>query len=156
MNSNQFYLYIASQGKLSRQIANLKQTLKHTTENTMQLDSSIDRRLRDLEQVNYEIQQHRDVSDQEEQMTQQNYYELLAAKMDKSKALYDTVALQHQSKCFQDIATGRFRSQIGDPDQIKDFLDQSRGKNQMIEEALDKIRNENPDLDVILNKCIGW
>lgn len=89
-------------------------------------------------------------------MTQQNYYELLAAKMDKSKALYDTVALQHQSKCFQDIATGRFRSQIGDPDQIKDFLDQSRGKNQMIEEALDKIRNENPDLDVILNKCIGW
>ena len=26
----------------------------------------------------------------------------------------------------------------------------------MIEEALDKIRNENPDLDVILNKCIGW
>jgi hypothetical protein len=26
----------------------------------------------------------------------------------------------------------------------------------MIEEVLDKIRNENPDLDVILNKCIGW
>jgi len=26
---------LASQGKLSRQIANLKQTLKHTTENTM-------------------------------------------------------------------------------------------------------------------------
>ena len=95
----------------------------------MQLDSSIDRRLRDLEQVNYEIQQHRDVSDQEEQMTQQNYYELLAAKMDKSKALYETVKLQHQTKAYQDISTGRFRSQIGDPDQIKDFLDQSRQKN---------------------------
>ena len=89
-------------------------------------------------------------------MTQQNYYELLAAKMDKSKALYETVKLQHQTKVYQDISTGRFRSQIGDPDQIKDFLDQSRQKNQMIEEALDKIRNENPDLDVILNKCIGW
>ncbi len=60
----------------------------------MQLDSSIDRRMKDLEQVTYEIQQHRDVSDQEEQMTQQNYYELLAVKMDKSKALYDTTALQ--------------------------------------------------------------
>lgn len=35
----------------------------------MQLDSSIDRRMKDLEQVTYEIQQHRDVSDQEEQMT---------------------------------------------------------------------------------------
>jgi len=44
--------------------------------------------------VNHEIQGHRDVSDQEYQMTQQNYYELLAAKMDKSKALYDAAALQ--------------------------------------------------------------
>lgn len=47
---------LASQGKLSRQIANLKQTLKHTTENTMQLDSSIDQRLRELEDINREIQ----------------------------------------------------------------------------------------------------
>ena len=49
-------IFIASQGKLSRQIANLKQTLKHTTENTMQLDSSIDQRLRELEDINREIQ----------------------------------------------------------------------------------------------------
>ena len=54
----------------------------------MQLDSSIDQRLRELEDINREIQQNRDVSDQEEQMTQQNYYELLAAKMEKSKVLY--------------------------------------------------------------------
>lgn len=60
----------------------------------MQLDSSIDQRMKELEDVNREIQQHRDVSEQEEQMTQHNYYELLASKMDKSKALFDTVALQ--------------------------------------------------------------
>lgn len=36
----------------------------------MQLDSSIDQRLRELEDINREIQQNRDVSDQEEQMTQ--------------------------------------------------------------------------------------
>jgi hypothetical protein len=35
----------------------------------MQLDSSIDQRLRELEDINREIQQNRDVSDQEEQMT---------------------------------------------------------------------------------------
>ena len=49
------HVFLASQGKLSRQIANLKQTLKHTTENTMQLDSSIDQRLRELEDINREI-----------------------------------------------------------------------------------------------------
>ena len=122
----------------------------------MQLDSSIDRRMKDLEQVTYEIQQHRDVSDQEEQMTQQNYYELLAVKMDKSKALYDTTALQKRSRAYGDIAAGRFQSQIGDMDAIRETLEANRGKNMMIEEVLDKIRNVNPDLDVILSKCIGW
>jgi chromosome segregation ATPase len=39
----------SSQGKLSRQIANLKQTLRHTTENTMQLDTTIEQRLKELE-----------------------------------------------------------------------------------------------------------
>jgi len=32
----------SSQGKLSRQVANLKQTLKHTTDNTMQLDTTME------------------------------------------------------------------------------------------------------------------
>jgi chromosome segregation ATPase len=35
-------VFVASQGKLSRQIANLKQTLKHTTENTMQMDTTME------------------------------------------------------------------------------------------------------------------
>ena len=39
--SNIFF-YLASKGKLSRQIANLKQTLRHTTDNTMQLDTTIE------------------------------------------------------------------------------------------------------------------
>lgn len=120
------------------------------------MDSSIDQRLRELEDINREIQQNRDVSDQEEQMTQQNYYELLAAKMEKSKALYQTVALQSQQKAYNDISTNRFRAQYQDPNQARNFLDESRSKNLMIEEVLDRIRNENPDLDVILNKCLGW
>ena len=120
------YPFLASQGKLSRQIANLKQTLKHTTENTMQLDSSIDQRLRELEDINREIQQNRDVSDQEEQMTQQNYYELLAAKMEKSKALYQTIAYQIQQKQFNDVSTGRYRPAYQDENEARGSLDQCR------------------------------
>merc|ERR1712083_1096926 len=51
----------SSQGKLSRQIANLKQTLRHTTENTMKLDQSIEQRLKELEEINRDIQQNKDV-----------------------------------------------------------------------------------------------
>jgi hypothetical protein len=66
----------------------------------MQLDSSIDQRLKELEDVNHEIQTLREKSDQEYQMTQQNYYELLAAKMDKSKALYDTVVMLSKIRAY--------------------------------------------------------
>lgn len=44
-------------------------------------------------------------------MTQQNYYELLAAKMDKQKALFDSISLQTKAKAYQDIATGRYQMQ---------------------------------------------
>jgi len=89
-------------------------------------------------------------------MTQQNYYELLAAKMDKSKSLYDTIALQTKARAYQDIATGQFQLQMASLEEARNIYEQTKGRNDMIEEVLDKIRNENPDLDVILSKCIGW
>jgi len=76
--------------------------------------------------------------------------------MEKSKALYQTIALQTQQKAFNEIATNNYRAQTQDDNEARNALDQSRSKNMMIEEVLDKIRNENPDLDVILSKCIGW
>lgn len=76
--------------------------------------------------------------------------------MEKSKVLYQTIAYQIQQKQFNDVSTGRYRPAYADENEARSQLDQSRSKNMMIEEVLDKIRNENPDLDVILNKCIGW
>ena len=50
----------SSQGKLSRQIANLKQTLRHTTENTMQLDTTIEQRRREINNVSNDINGEKD------------------------------------------------------------------------------------------------
>jgi len=122
----------------------------------MQLDSSIDQRLNELEEINREIQQHRDVADQEEQMTQQNYYQTLGLKMEKSKVIYQTVAAQTQQKAYNEIATGRFRNSFQNEDEARGALESMRGKNLMIEEVLNRIKNENPDLDAILSRCIGW
>ena len=52
-------------------------------------------------------------------MTQQNYYELLAAKMEKSKALYETVALQSQQQAFNDMAAGRYRASTQDENEAR-------------------------------------
>merc|ERR1711957_878329 len=50
----------SSQGKLSRQVANLKQTLKHTTDNTMQLDTTIEQRKREIDDISGDINGERD------------------------------------------------------------------------------------------------
>ena len=66
------------------------------------------------------------------------------------------MALQAKAQGYNEVAANRFRSQFAEIDQAQNFLEQSRGKNMMIEEVLDRIRNQNPDLDIILNRVIGW
>jgi hypothetical protein len=78
----------SSQGKLSRQIANLKQTLKHTTENTMQLDTTIEERLRELQQVNDDMEQARQAAQTNEENVQKAQIQLLSHKLERSKNLY--------------------------------------------------------------------
>ena len=102
-----FLIPIASDGKLSRQIANLKQTLKHTTENTMQLDTTIEQRLKELEQVNDEIEQARNDIGAYEEMTQKNQIETLAAKLEKCKNLFEISKFQQLAKKYDDVATSK-------------------------------------------------
>lgn len=97
----------SSQGKLSRQIANLKQTLRHTTENTMQLDTTIEQRLKELEQVNDEIEQARNDSGQYEEMNQKGTVEMLASRMDRAKGMFDLLKFQSMSKRYDEIATSK-------------------------------------------------
>jgi len=56
-------LVVASQGKLSRQVANLKQTLKHTTDNTMQLDTTMEQRRREIQNISQDINNERDYNE---------------------------------------------------------------------------------------------
>ena len=89
-------------------------------------------------------------------MNQQNYYSLLAAKMAKSKAMFQTLQSQQNAKNFNDIAVNRFRAQYADAEQANQALEQTRNKNVMIEEVLMRIKEQNPDLEQILNNMVGW
>ena len=79
----------SSQGKLSRQIANLKQNLKHTTEQTMQLDTAIEQRKREFENVQGEITEQKDQSEANQQNMRQRKIDLLNTQLDRSKAAYN-------------------------------------------------------------------
>jgi ppGpp synthetase/RelA/SpoT-type nucleotidyltranferase len=86
----------------------LKQTLRHTTENTMQLDTTVEQRLRELEEVNDEIEQARNDCGQLEDITQKNSLETLAGRIEKSKSLYDTLKLQQLAKRYDEVSTSKF------------------------------------------------
>jgi predicted nuclease with TOPRIM domain len=145
----------SSQGKLSRQIANLKQTLRHTTENTMQLDTTIEQRFKELEQVNDEIEQARNDSNQYEEMNQKGTVEILAGRMERAKGTYDLLKFQAMSKRYDELATGKFKSTIREDAAIKN-LEDVRTQNAIVEEVLISIRKENPHFDIIFSRVIGW
>lgn len=145
----------SSQGKLSRQIANLKQTLRHTTENTMQLDTTIEQRLKELEQVNDEIEQARNEAGQYEELNQKGTVDMLATRLDRSKTLFDTLKFQILAKRYDEVSTGKFKSAMREEVSLK-ALEEVRTQNAIVEEVLDSIRKENPQFDVIFSRVIGW
>jgi chromosome segregation ATPase len=145
----------SSQGKLSRQIANLKQTLRHTTENTMQLDTTIEQRLKELEQVNDEIENARNEAAQYEELNQKGTVDMLATRLDRSKTLYDTLKFQVLAKRYDEVSTGKFKSTMREEIALK-ALEEVRTQNAIVEEVLDSIRKENPQFDVIFSRVIGW
>lgn len=79
---------VASQGKLSRQIANLKQTLRHTTENTMQLDTTIEQRRREINNVSNDINGEKDQNENIKNELRMAQIDLLDKQIEKAKFTY--------------------------------------------------------------------
>ena len=73
----------------------------------MQLDTTIDQRLKELEQVNDEIEQARNDSGQYEELTQKNQVETLATKMDRAKNTFDVLKFQAMSKRYDELSTSK-------------------------------------------------
>ncbi len=74
----------------------------------MQLDTTIEQRLKELEQVNDEIEQARNDSNQNEETAQKLQIELLSSKLEKSKNMFDVLKFQQLSKKYDEIATSKF------------------------------------------------
>ena len=90
---------------MSRQIANLKQTLRHTTENTMQLDTTIEQRKREINNVSNDINNEKDQNDQARNDLRQGQVEMLDAALDKSKALYEAQKMKTLAQRYDQVAT---------------------------------------------------
>jgi len=104
----------SSQGKLSRQVANLKQTLKHTTDNTMQLDTTMEQRRREIQNISQDINNERDYNDQYRNDLKRSQLEMLGRRLEYSNAAFQNVRLTTEAQRFADVASNRFQAAVGE------------------------------------------
>jgi hypothetical protein len=73
----------------------------------MQLDTTIEQRLKELEQVNDEIEGARNEAGQLEELNQKNQVEMLAARIERARSGFDTIKFQTMAKRYEDVATSK-------------------------------------------------
>ena len=144
-----------SQGKLSRQIANLKQTLKHTTESSIQLDSTIEQKIRELEQVNDEIDKASGEIQGTEEESNSYQMELAAMKLERQRNLYNVYKTQTEGKRYEEIIGDRFRPSVED-DKVQQALEEQFGHNTDIETILAKVASENQQFEPVIARLLNW
>jgi coiled-coil domain-containing protein 40 len=98
----------STKGKLSRQIANLKQNLKHTTENTMQLDITIDAKRQEIGNVSNEINTEKETSEDQQNNLRQRQIDMLSKQIAYQRSAFETRGAKVQGDRYAQIATGKY------------------------------------------------
>lgn len=109
----------------------------------MQLDTTIEERLRELQQVNDDMEQARQAAQTNEENVQKAQIQLLSHKLEKAKHLFHILKYQKQAKSFDEVVANRFAPSYG-PEQAQQVLQELEQKNQALEEAIEQIRSDNP------------
>jgi len=144
-----------SQGKLSRQIANLKQTLKHTTESSIQLDSTVEQKIQELDQVNDEIERASGEIQGIEEESRRNQMDFVTMKIERQKNMSDIFKLQTEGKRYDEILGDRFRPSV-EEDRVDQALDEQLNQNKAIQDILVGVLNENQEFEPVLAHLINW
>jgi len=145
----------SSQGKLSRQVANLKQTLKHTTDNTMQLDTTMEQRRREIQNIGGDISGERDYNENYRNDLKRSQLEMLAKRLEYSNAAFQNIKEATMGQKFGDVAANRFVSNVSE-DQARTILENEAQRNAVIEAVVNRLRSEDVMLDRILQPLVEW
>ena len=98
----------SSQGRLSRQVANLRQNLRHTTEQTMQLDTAIESRQREINNVSNDINNERDQQEQGSNAVRQKKIDLLNNQLERANNNYADKKNKFMGDRYAEIATSKY------------------------------------------------
>lgn len=140
---------------VTKQISNLKNTLRHTTQNSQQLEQSSQERLREMDEIAARIEgSTQRVQEQEEQINQATV-EVLGTKMLKQANTWLITKNQLLAKRYEEVREGKLRLSMRE-EQLGPQLAEEVKKTQAINEVLTHVREEQPQFAVFLEKLMNW
>ena len=92
----------------------MKQTLKHTTDNTMQLDTTMEQRRRELQNITQDINNERDYNEQYRNDLKRSQLEMLGRRLEYSNAAFQNVKFATEAQRYADVAANRFQAAVGE------------------------------------------
>ena len=146
----------SSGGQLTRQVTNLKTTLKHTTDNAVMLEKSIgdkskeaDDLMKRLEAVEMEARQ----KEQEIFMFQMD--NVLSKKIQKQINLSNILSLQHESKVFEELANNKFKARAN-IEALKSQVVAEKTQAEKLEAILKEFVSSKPEYEKVISMLLKW
>lgn len=140
---------------IGKQVANLKNTLKHTTQNSQQVDNSISQRKEELALLSQEIQQTKEIHEEIQEKADMISVEISALKLEKQANLWNITKYQTYAKIYQQVNEGKFKASAREETMIKEIEEEHNLFN-TINSALHEISEQNPHYQVLFEKILGW
>ncbi len=145
----------SSGGKVARQIATLKTTLKHTTDNILTLEKNIEAKGKESEELLKRLEEAEDLARQDEKKIFQFHAEnVLAKKIQKQVNQGKLTSLQKESNVFEDLANGKYKPASG-AEAIKEQLKAEKDLEIKLRSILDSVRGENEGYGKLIS-LINW
>ena len=144
-----------SGASVAKQISGLKNTLRHTTQNTQQLEQSSQERLREMEEIDARIVGAAGRVQEQEEGVNRMQVDVLALKMLKQANTWIITKNQLLAKKFDEIRENRLRLSTRE-DQLPQVLAEEARRAQGINEVLMHVKEEQPQYQVFIEKLLNW
>ena len=120
----------------------------------MQLDTTIEQRKREINNVSNDINGEKDQNEQLRQDMRGGQIEMLNEELEKAKTLYTAQKMKTLAQRYDQVATDQFQAQTdADPGQV---LESETQRNQVIEQVIQRCREQNPNMNELLSKFDEW
>lgn len=140
---------------VGKQVANLKNTLKHTTQNSTQIEVSIKQRQDELAQLANELENAAEFEGSIEEDAQRATIEVSSMKLEKNLNLWLISKYQTMAKRYDEVENRSFKAS-GRPDALEQELENENNKFEVINGILQQIAAENPQFQILFDKIIDW